>query len=503
MVSFAAPPLTRFSRAQAEFDFSKTRCGGLTTSACQSRGAPAESHAVIAYVQIKSDMIVAIVVQNKPNMPQEHDPSQDATAAPAVVERLPNFVFHATPYWTVTQIHEAFTQLHYTKMSNFVPGKGKKNAAKATTLTHVNANSLGGVHTFYDHVAAVISNSSPSFLEAQPPKTISGDTLRKLFEKKLAYRVTQRLSWRKGPNAFHRTGDGDFPLADENHPSLAHLPSDRERFQTAYACTQIDDILDSHLESVSKEEIAHRERAAQHISSALSGAGSANGAPESSGSGSALEHLDASALSIVVAQPNQHAFGLPMRPAAAEGSVSSAAVVIRSGHAGSASNKRAKPDPNATTVHKVVAFGDSVTSLGAAMLERFKRPPQPSPEEEAAMIALKWGTAAKSVIEVVSSAAVNFAKEWKKTPEVLPPKITQLSKMNPAQLLNSIKSIGVTFTKYPALDTNIIGCGLDGEMLSKMPDTDIKEFLVQDCSVNAVHANILIAKLACWRDGLP
>jgi hypothetical protein len=160
---------------------------------------------VIAYVQIKSDMIVAIVVQNKPNMPQEHDPSQAATAAPAVVERLSNFVFHGTPYWTVTQIHEAFTQLHYTKIPNFVPGKGKKNAAKATTLTHVNANSLGGVHAFYDHVAALISNSSPSFLEALPPKTISCDTLKKLFEKKLAYRVAQRLSWRKGPNAFHRT----------------------------------------------------------------------------------------------------------------------------------------------------------------------------------------------------------------------------------------------------------------------------------------------------------
>lgn len=424
----------------------------------------------------------------------EHEPLQAADAEPLpVAGRLPNFVFHGSHHWTVTQVHEAFTQLHYTKIQNFVPGKGKKNPAKATTLTLVNANSLGGTLALYDQVAATISSTAVSFLEASPPKTIAGDTLKKLFEKKLAHRVAQRLSWRKGPSAFHRTGDGDFPAADENHASLAHLPSQQERFQAAYVCTQIDDILDSHLESVANEEIAYRERAAA-AQQASAPSGSANSAPESSGS--VLQNEDAHALAVIVREPIQHSFGMPMRPAAKEGSVSTASVLHRGEHSGTAA-KRKKKDENETTVHKVVAFGESVTTLGSAMLERFKRPSQ---EDEVAMTALKWGTAAKTVNEVVSVAAVNFAREWKKAPEAPPPKITRLSQMNPTQLLASIKSIGVFFGDYPALDTNIIGCGLTGATLSKMSDTDIKEFLVANCTLSAVHANIVIANLACWRD---
>ena len=443
-------------------------------------------------VQIKSNMLVAIVVRNN-NMP-ESEPSQAAAAAvPAVVERLPHFVFHATTHWTVPQVREAFTELHYTTIQNFVPGKGKKNASKATTLTHFNARSLDGLQAFYDHVAAKISNSSVSFLEANPAKTITGDTLKKLFEKKLAHRIKQRLSWRKGPNAFHRTGDGDFPGLDENHASLAHLPNEKDRFDTAFLCAQIDDILDSHLEIVAREEVAYRERAAQQAS-ALNR--SADGA---SGSGSAVENLDQNALAVVAVQPKQHSFGTSMRPAPVEGSVSSAAVLHRGDHVGSATagKKRPKIDDNATTVHKVVAFGESVTSIGSAMLERFRKPSQ---DEEVAMTALKWGTAAKTVTEVVSTAAVNFAKEWKKAPEAPPPKTTRLSQMNPSQLLQSIKSVGPIFGAYSNLDTNIIGCGLDGATLSKLSDPDIKEFLMRDCGLNAVHANILIGKLACWRD---
>jgi hypothetical protein len=417
---------------------------------------------------------------------QENGAAVAAPPASRPNERLPHFVYHGSQHWTVTQIHEAFTELHYTKIKDFIPGKGKKVAARATTLTHVNANSLGGIQAFFDHVAQKISSSAPSFVEAQPPKTISSDTLRKIWDKKLAYRVSQRLSWGKGPNAFFRTGDGDFPAADENHALLSHLP-EQERFNAAYVCVQIDDILDSHLESAAKEEIAHRERALQQASLLSS-------------SGGVLENVDQSALSLIVAPPNQHSFGMPMRPSAQEGSVSSASLFQRGAQVGGAVKKRqGKENEGQTTVHKVVAFGESVTSIGSAMLERFKKP---SPEEEVTMTALKWGTATKSVTEVVSAAAVNFIKEWKKSPEAPLPKTSHLSRMNPAQLLQSIKSIGTFFGCYHSLDTNIIGCGLDGAILSKMSDSDIKEFLMKDCGVNAVHANILIAKLACWRDDL-
>jgi hypothetical protein len=387
----------------------------------------------------------------------------------------------------VIQIHEAFTELHYTKINNFIPGKGKKVASRATVLTLFNANSLGGIAHFFDQVAQKVSSTAPSFLEARPPKTISSDTLRKLFEKKVAFRVAQRLSWGKGPNAFFRTGDGDFPHADENHPSLAHLP-ERERFQAAYVCVQIDDILDSYLQSVGEEELRHRERCQQ-------GAVSSNRvapATQDAISGGVFENADASALAMIVRPPNQHAFGQPMLPAAPEGAVAGASTKLRGAHTGVALKKRRDED-SSSTVHKVLDFGSAVTSLGSTMLERMKRP---TLEEEVA----KYSAVSQAVVQVVSSAVVDAVKEWKKPAEIAPPKSSALLRMNSLQLYENIKDIGAYFGTYCELKCNILGAGLDGPTIARMTDADIKEFLISDCQLKAVHATILIAKLASWRD---
>jgi hypothetical protein len=421
----------------------------------------------------------------------EHDLIAAAASAAVPGERLPHFVFHGSQYWSPMQVLEAFTELHYAKINNFVPGKGKKVASRVTTLTLVNANSLGGIAHFFEQLAQKISNTAVSFLEAQPPKTISPDTLRKMWEKKVAFRVSQRLSWGKGPNAFFRTGDGDFPNVDENHSSLSHLP-ERERFQVAYTCAQIDDLLDSYLQSVGEEEIRHRERAtASHHAAAVVSSRGAPSAPENNLSGSALENLDASALAMIVRPPNQHAFGQPLLPAAPEGAVAGASTKPRGAQTGIALKKRR--DDDSSSVQKVLDFGSSVTSLGSAMMERMKRP---SLEEDVA----KYSAVSQAVVKVVSTAVVDAVKEWRKPVEIPTPKPSALLRMNPRQLFQSIKDIGAFFGDYPELERNIIGAGLDGPMIARMSDGDVKDFLVSDCKLKTVHANMLIAKVGFWRD---
>jgi hypothetical protein len=416
-------------------------------------------------------------------MPEVDLVSAAASAAPSS-QRAPHFVFHGSQHWTVEQIREAFTELHYMKVHNFVPGKGKKVASRATTLTLLNAVSLGGVAAFYEAAAQKISTTAVSFLEAKPlPKTIAADTLKKIFEKRLAYRITQRLSWGKGPNAFHRTGDGDdFPNPDMNDPSLMHFP-ESERFPVAYCCAQIDDLLDSHLQGLAEMEIKHRQQAAAVAQS--------NQAPIEQ-SGGSLQAMESNSLQMIVRQPNQHAFGQPMLPSAPEGSVSAAACQNRGQHIGGATKRRSNADTTGT-VHKVLDFGTSVTNLGASMMERMKRP---SLEEEVE----KYEKVSKCVVTCVSTAVVDAVKEWKKPAEIQAPKSSALLRMNAQTLFLAIKDSGQFFGNYPQLSIQILSAGLDGATIARMSDEDVKQFLTSDCQLSQVHATILIAKLACWRD---
>jgi hypothetical protein len=429
---------------------------------------------------MKSDVIVAIVVQNKMSEPR--------------VE-LPHFVFHGTQHWTVTQIHEAFIQIHYMKIQDFNYGKGKKDPKNKATLTVFNAVSLGGVATFFEQAAAAISTKCVSFIEASPAKSIAADTLKKIWKEKVSYRTSQRLSWGKGPCAFNPTGDGDFPNPDPNHESLSHLAgSEKERFEVAYTCVQIDDLLDAYLQVEAEQELARREKRSRPGETAASALPlNSNRSDESL---SSLEVLDSNGLQLIVRQPNQHSFGTPMLPAAPEGSVSGAASKTRNQHDGkmtAAANvtKRQKDDTSA--VHKVLDFGTAVTGLGVSMMERMKRP---TVEEEVS----KYSAVSQAVVQVVSTAVVDAVKEWKKPAEIQAPKSSLLLRMTPQVLLQAIKDSGEMFASYPQLASNILSAGLDGATIARMSDADVKEFLISDCQVKTIHANILIAKLACWRD---
>jgi hypothetical protein len=424
---------------------------------------------------MKSDVIVAIVVQNK------------------MTEHLPHFVFHGSQHWTATQIHEAFIQIHYMKIQDFNFGKGKKDPKNKATLTIFNAVSLGGVATFFEQAAETISTKCVSFVEASPSKKIAADTLKKIWKEKVSYRTSQRLSWGKGPNAFNETGDGDFPNPDPNHESLAHLAvSEKERFDVAYTCLQIDDLLDAYLQVEAEQELAHREKLRRQNTQAGGAASALNALPPRDESLSALDRVDSNALQLIVHQPNQHSFGKPMLPAAPDGSVAAAASKTRNAQDGKmTAPKRQKED--ASAVHKVLDFGTAVTGLGVSMMERMKRP---TVEEEVS----KYSAVSQAVVQVVSTAVVDAVKEWKKPAEIQAPKPSLLLRMTPQTLLQAIKDSGEFFATYPQLTSNILSVGLDGATIARMPDADVKEFLISDCQVKTIHANILIAKLACWRD---
>ncbi len=302
--------------------------------------------------------------QNEPNKmranacpTEKMEAASDPPAEPQTPHALPTFTMHASSAWSVDQVLEAFTEIHYGKFE-FIPGKGKKDEKKKTTVTAINAHMIGGVLHFFEKAASKISTTCPAFCDAIPRKTISGETLRKMWSGKVEYRIAQRLSWGKGPNAFHETGDGDFPDLDGDVEKImgkgsATFTKDK-RFDLCFKNAQIDDLIDVHLRNLSEAEEAHRKRAS------------------TDSSGSLVANLHDGALVLFRKDAGATCFGKSMNPPAKEGDVSGASMLrsrvntqgFKKGNFDE-SCKRSKVDDG---VEKSLSFGNSVVNLGDRML---------------------------------------------------------------------------------------------------------------------------------------
>jgi hypothetical protein len=288
------------------------------------------------------------------------DSSPSDTSATPKPSALPFFTSHGDGKWTVQQIHQAFGEIHASSF-DFIPGKGKKDESKKTKVTAVNAHIIGGVLHFWDEAAAKVSAKCPSFCDLVPKKTISGDTLRKLWSSKVEYRKSQRLSWGKGPNAFHETGDGDFPfpvldgeLGQRNGPVSLSAASADAKFELRFINAQIDDIVDSHLAKLCEFEEQYRKKGSQEKS------------------GSAVAEFTNHALVLFQKDPLQNCFGKPMNQAAKPGHVAAASLTrLGEQSGGMTAEKRRRGDD---CVQKSLNFGNSVVALGDKMLDHLAPP---------------------------------------------------------------------------------------------------------------------------------
>jgi hypothetical protein len=364
---------------------------------------------------------------------------------------------------TLQQVYEAMTEIHYAKVE-YVPGKGKKDMTKKVIVTAVNCSLLCGVLHFWEESAKLVGANCPSFCDHG--KTVTGPTLRLMFEKKVQYRIDQRTSWGKGHNAFHETGDGDFPDMGPDQQA----PKD---FQDKYMCAQIDDILDSHLMQLAEQEAMQRSRS-------------------EGGNGGALAQVNEQQLVLFQAPPAAHAFGKALDPAATEESVSKASTTRRSGNPGGAVVKRGR---DADGIEKSLSFASSVVSLGDKMLLAMQKPDPPTAEE----LQARTRSTVKIVTDAVSCAVVEGIREWKKPCGPTPAKPTFLSAMNTAQLLQSIKSVGPAFNKHQGLAGHIADIGLTGNILSKMADDEIKE-LFAEAGLSTVLSNVLLGQFKSWNE---
>jgi hypothetical protein len=389
--------------------------------------------------------------------------SETAPQQPQRLIRLPHVTFHGTVHWSVKQILAAFTEIIYLEV-DFVPGKGHKDATKKTTLTIANAHVIKGVLAFFERAAVVISTTCPAFLEKQ--KTISKDTLRALWEKKLAYRVEQRLSWGKGPNVFHRTGDGDFPELNLNGDNL----NGDEKFEMQFECAQIDDILDSHLQALAEQETGIRNQAGGGVS------------------GNAISEVSSDALVIFQGIPAVHAFGKPLNTPARPGSVAGASTVRRGENSGGAVKKPRASDIN-SSVNNALDFGSNVVEMGNKILAATAKP---TVEEAMARTAATTGV----MVQVLEKSFTNCIKEYKK-PTVNSASNSLLSRMETSDLIRAIKNISPYWSTATGLLEAIKEIGLNGKAVANMKDEDLKEFFV-DSSLPAVRASVLIAEIRSW-----
>jgi hypothetical protein len=381
-----------------------------------------------------------------------------SAVAPRTPEKMPQFTNHASSHWSVTQILEAFTQIAYLKL-DFIPGKGVKDPSKKTLLTIANAHVIGGVLTFFEQAASIISSKCPSFRDAK--KSIGKDALRSQWETKLTYRIQQRLSWGKGPNLFHRTGDGDFPDLNDANVGFGNASAD-QKFELAFQCAQVDDILDSHLQLLSEQESQHRNP------------------------GSALSEVGSEALVVFSKNPAAHAFGKPLHPAAVPGIVASASTQRR-GENPSSSTKRARGE---SAIDNSLNFGSSVVDLGNKMLMAMAKP---TVEESARRTAAN----AEAMLTVVEKGVSRCIKEFKK-PTVNSSLNSRLSRMKCSDLIAAIKSISTAWERDAALHAAIVDIGLSGKNIANMEDSQLRDFFTQDGGVTATKANILIAEIKSW-----
>jgi hypothetical protein len=390
----------------------------------------------------------------------------DAPDAPSLTSpkpaKLPFFTNHTSPAWTLNQIQQAFTEIVYCSF-DYVPGKGKKDDAKKTKITILNAHIINGTLFFFEKAAELISSNSPAFVDVN--KTISGPTLRAMWEKKVEYRIKQRISWGKGPNAFVETGSGDFP----NLQGFSNLGADAA-FEKSWICAQIDDALDTHLKNLSAQEQRQREGNGDRTAAASS----------------ALSGHESQALVIFQQAPAQHAFGKPMMPAANEGEVANASLKRRGDQSGTATTKRLSSKDG--YVEKSLQFGSSVTSLGEKMVAAI----QPASLE---VLAARSQATASAYAGVFKEAVVEGIKEWRSAPA----KSSQLLAMTTSDVITKIKGIGIMFSANTTFEGQMLACGMNGATMSCMSDADLKDFFEKQCSFQAFQASILVASIKSWQ----
>ncbi len=346
---------------------------------------------------------------------------------------------------------------------DYVPGKGKKDDAKKTKITILNAHIINGTLFFFEKAAELISSNSPAFVDVN--KTISGPTLRAMWEKKVEYRIKQRISWGKGPNAFVETGSGDFP----NLQGFSNLGADAA-FEKSWICAQIDDALDTHLKNLSAQEQRQREGNGDRTAAASS----------------ALSGHESQALVIFQQAPAQHAFGKPMMPAANEGEVANASLKRRGDQSGTATTKRLSSKDG--YVEKSLQFGSSVTSLGEKMVAAI----QPASLE---VLAARSQATASAYAGVFKEAVVEGIKEWRSAPA----KSSQLLAMTTSDVITKIKGIGIMFSANTTFEGQMLACGMNGATMSCMSDADLKDFFEKQCSFQAFQASILVASIKSWQ----
>lgn len=377
-------------------------------------------------------------------------------------KKLPMFTDHSSPQWTLDQVHEAFGQILYASF-DYVPGKGKKDGSKKTKINILNAHVINGVIFFFDKAAELINMKCPAFRDSKPKATtISWFTLRAMWKQKLEYRIKQRLSWGKGPNAFHETGDGDFPLNG--------FEAERDsNFDRAFVNAQIDDILDTHLMNLSEQEQSRRtgdgaEAAVDH----------------------ALTGVNSQALVLFGSAPAQTGFGKPMNPPARDGAVAGSSLKRLSQQTGTAVTKRINSKD--TNLEKSLQFGDSVMSLGEKMVAAIQPPTLEALGERSKASAVAYAG-------VFKEAVAEGIREWKNPPA----RSQQFLSMTTSDVIQKIKQIGTLFSNNSTFEAQLIACGINGATLSCMGDVDLKDFFEKQCAFQPYQAAILVASIKSWQ----
>lgn len=381
-------------------------------------------------------------------------------------KKLPFFTNHATPAWTLEQVHQALTQVSYASF-DYVPGKGKKDVTKKTKINIQNAHIINGVMFFFDEAAKLINKTCPAFCDVKTAgdkgETISGPTLSKMWKTKIEYRIEQRKSWGKGPCAFHETGDGDFPQLEG---------SSDEKFAKSFICASIDDLLDVHLKNLAEQETRNR-----------SAGGNDSLSPEN-----ALSHVNDSALVVFQHQPTQHTFGKKMDPPARDGQVAASSLKRLGDQRGSAITKRGPGNAKGDSVEKTLQVASSVSKLSDKLLEAL------NPSED--VIAMKARATAGVYTEAMKGALVEGIKIWK---EPVVAKSNPLLSMSCNDVIQKIKQIGTLYSTNTTFEAQLIACGINGATLSCMSDEDLKKFFELQCNFPTYQASILVASIKSWQ----
>ncbi len=106
---------------------------------------------------------------------------------------------------------------------------------------------------------------------------------------------------------------------------------------------------------------------------------------------------------------------------------------------------------------------------------------------------------AAAYVTAIKEGVLEGVKLWKAVPEQ--PK-NYLSSLDSPSLIQAVQGIGRAFTDATTLLEKLAEYGLDGSTFANMKEDEVKDFLKSDCGLSAMHANILVAKLASWRQQL-